>query len=187
MEQETVLFFRGDFLESFQDAGEKGAAENGRMVRGDQPADLGMFLPETPGMGLRLVMKILDGGLYFFPAVVTDPFLIVQYARNRSNSDSRALGDILDGGHGIAPRLFFQSVLSGRPELEPWGPNLSRQDVFYKSRIIFAIAKTVLTKNVLKILPGMSDKLQTISGKNRKGLILKVRIWAIISASLHPG
>jgi hypothetical protein len=138
------------------------------MVGGDQTADAGVFLTEPPGVGLGLVVEILDGGLDFFPAVVADPFFIVQYAGNRPNSDSRSLGDILDGGHGVAPRWFFQAVLSGRPELEPWGSYSLRLDVFYKSMKGFAITKVALPENVLKILPGMSDKLQTISGKKER-------------------
>ena len=51
-------------------------------------------------MGLGFVVKILDGGLDLCPAIVADPFFVVQDPGNCSYGDSRSLGDILNGGHG---------------------------------------------------------------------------------------
>jgi hypothetical protein len=103
MEKQAVLFLSRHFLDPLDDAGEKGAAEDGRMVGRDQAANARVFLAQSPRVGLGFVMKILDGDLDFLSAVITNPFFVVQNAGNGPNGDSRMLGDILDGGHGIAP------------------------------------------------------------------------------------
>jgi hypothetical protein len=85
-----------------------------------------VFLSKTAGMGLGFVMKILDGGLNLRATIITDPLFVVQYPRNRPDGYSRSFGDILDGGHGVAPGQIIPAQDIGSCSPSPLHPKLFR-------------------------------------------------------------